>query len=121
MTADFPSPTPDIQTLGHLLDAPLVAKGWTWFPLTQFITWLLMAREAGRLHPDRSWSERLSIAALTMPLILGSEWAHNLAHAAAAKAVGKPVDAIRIAFGMPMLVYHDIEDPTVTPRRPTCI
>jgi Zn-dependent protease len=52
-----------------------------------------------------------------MAILLGSEWCHNLAHAAAAKLVGKPVDAIRITWGMPLLVYHDINDPTVTPSQ----
>jgi Zn-dependent protease len=55
-----------------------------------------------------------------MSAILGSEWCHNLAHAAAARLVGKPVDAIRINLGMPLLVYYDIEDPTVTPRQHVC-
>jgi Zn-dependent protease len=54
---------------------------------------------------------------LTMPVMLGSEWCHNLSHAAAAKLVGKPVDAIRVMFGMPLLVYHDINDENVTPRQ----
>jgi Zn-dependent protease len=52
-----------------------------------------------------------------MPVILGSEWAHNLAHAAAAQLVNKPMDALRIAWGMPLVVYHDINDETVTPRQ----
>jgi Zn-dependent protease len=51
-----------------------------------------------------------------MSVILGSEWCHNLAHAAAAKWVGHPADAIRITWGMPLLVYFDIEDHDVTPR-----
>lgn len=52
-----------------------------------------------------------------MLVTLGSEWAHNLAHALAAKLTGKPVDAIRVVFGMPLLVYHDLHDPEVTPRQ----
>ena len=48
-----------------------------------------------------------------MPIVLGSEWCHNLAHAAAARAIGKPVDAIRITWGMPLLVYYDINDKNV--------
>jgi Zn-dependent protease len=76
-----------------------------------------MAREAGRLHPQRSWLQRLVVGGMTMVVILGSEWCHNLAHAAAAKWVGHPTDAIRINLGMPLLVYYDIEDPQVTPRQ----
>jgi hypothetical protein len=112
-----PSHDHDLKIIAQVFNAPLVTKGWTWLPLTQLITWLVMTREAGRLHPERSWNQRLGIAALTMPIILGSEWSHNLAHAAAAKSVGKPVDAIRVNFGMPLLVYNDIEDPTVSPRQ----
>ena len=52
-----------------------------------------------------------------MPVILGSEWGHNLAHAAAAQLVGKPMDALRITWGMPLVVYHDINDQSVTPSQ----
>jgi Zn-dependent protease len=52
-----------------------------------------------------------------MPIVLGSEWCHNLAHAAVARWIGKPMDAIRITWGMPLLVYYDIEDENVTPRQ----
>ena len=52
-----------------------------------------------------------------MSVILGSEWCHNLAHAAAARLVGKPMDALRITWGMPLVVYYDINDETVTPRQ----
>lgn len=111
------TPDDEIEVVGHIFDAPLVVKGRTWFPLTQVIAWLVMAKEAGRLHPERRWSERLLVASATMPVILGSEWCHNLAHAAAAKLVGHPVDAIRITWGMPLLVYHNIEDMEVTPQQ----
>jgi Zn-dependent protease len=110
------SPDEIVNQVGTVFDAPLVTKGWTWLPLTEAVVWGLMAWEAGRLHPERSWLTRLGVAALTMPVILGSEWCHNLAHAAAAKMVGHPADAIRITWGMPLLVYYDIEDSNVTPR-----
>ena len=111
------SPGESVNQVGEIFDAPLVTKGWTWLPLTEVAVWMIMAREAGLLHPERSWFSRLGVAALTMPVILGSEWCHNLAHAAAAKWVGHPVDAIRVTWGMPLLVYHDIEDADVTPRK----
>ena len=110
------SPGESVNQVGEIFDAPLVTKGWTWLPLTEVVVWMIMALEAGRLHPERSWFSRLGVAALTTPVILGSEWCHNLAHAAAAKWVGHPVDAIRVTWGMPLLVYHDIEDADVTPR-----
>jgi Zn-dependent protease len=106
----------EYKIVGHIFDAPLVVIGNTWFPMAEIIVWGLMAHEAGRLHPERNWPARLGVAALTMPVILGSEWCHNMAHAAAAKLVGYPADALRISWGMPLLVYHDIEDPNVTPR-----
>lgn len=110
------SPGESVNQIGEIFEAPLVTKGWTCFPLTEIVVLGIMTREAGRLHPERSWLTRLGVAALTMPVILGSEWCHNLAHAAAAKIVGHPVDAIRVTWGMPLLVYHDIEDASVTPR-----
>lgn len=106
----------EYTTVGQLFCAPLVVVGYTWFPITEIAVWAIMAREAGRLHPKRNWLTCLGVGALTMPVILGSEWCHNLAHAAAAKLVGHPADAIRITWGMPLLVYHDIEDSNVTPR-----
>lgn len=59
----------------------------------------------------------MRIATYTMPVVLGSEWGHNLAHAAAANRIGKPMDAIRITWGMPLCVYYDINDDLVTPRQ----
>jgi Zn-dependent protease len=111
------SPGEAVTTVGRVFDAPLVTKGYTWLPLAELVTWLIMVREAGRLHPERNWWQRMGVAAMTMPAILGSEWCHNLAHAAAAKYVGHPVDVIRISWGMPLLVYFDEEDPRVTPQQ----
>ena len=76
------------------------------------MTWV-----AGKTRPDRSLGERMRVAAFTMPAVLGSEWGHNLAHAGVAHWIGRPMDAIRIAWGMPLCVYHDINDATVTPRQ----
>ena len=45
------------------------------------------------------------------------EWCHNLAHTAVAHWIGKPVDAIRIVWGMPLLIYYDINDQQVSPRQ----
>lgn len=111
------SPRDDVQIVGRVFDTPLVVKGGTWFPLVQLAAWPILAWLAGRRVPERSLGERLAIGALTMPAVLGSEWCHNLAHAAAARLVGKPMDAIRIVWGMPLLVYYDINDTSVTPRQ----
>ena len=105
------------KVVGYIFDAPLVIKNWSWIPMAQFMAWLMLSREAVRKNPEWSWWKRFGIGGLKMSVILGSEWCHNLAHAAAAKWIGKPVDEIRVVLGMPLLVYHDVEDRTVTPRQ----
>jgi Zn-dependent protease len=110
-------PTDEVTTVGMVFGTPIVTKGATWLPLTTLLVWPVMAWLAGRGRPDRSRSERLGIGALTTIVVLGSEWCHNLAHAAAARSVGKPMDALRVAWGMPLVVYYDIQDATVTPRQ----
>lgn len=110
------APTDAVRTVGGVFGTPVVVKGKTWFPFTQFAVWIVMARVAGKNRPNRPWWKRLEIGGLTMAAILGSEWCHNLAHAAAAKSVGKPMDALRVTWGMPLVVYYDIEDDAVTPR-----
>ena len=89
-------PDDDVTVVGHVFDTPVVLKGDTWLPLTELAVWAIMAWVSGRGHSDRSWRKRLGIGGLTMVAILGSEWGHNLAHAAAARLVGKPMDALRI-------------------------
>ena len=108
-------PTDEVTVVGHLFGTPVVVKGRTWLPLTQVAVWLTMAWHAGREHPERPWGKRLGTGALTMAAILGSEWCHNLAHAAAARLVGRPMDALRVTWGMPLVVYYDVNDQTVTP------
>lgn len=110
-------PDDDVAIVGRVFGTPVVVKGKTWLPLTQLAVWAIMAWVAGRGHSDRSWWQRLGVGSLTMSAILGSEWCHNLAHAAAARFVGKPMDALRVTWGMPLVVYHDIGDQTVTPRQ----
>ena len=110
-------PTDDVTHVGHLFGTPVVVKDTTWLPVTELAVWLLMSWLAGRGHDDRPWWKRLGTGALTMSAILGSEWCHNLAHAAAAQSIGKPMDALRVTWGMPLVVYYDINDSTVTPRQ----
>src|SRR4030067_856137 len=52
-----------------------------------------------------------------MTVFPGSEGGHNLAHIAVARAVGKPVDGVRILLGMPVLLYNEPEHPSITPRQ----
>lgn len=109
-------PADEVTTIGRLFGTPLVVKGNTWLPLTELAVWPVMAWLAGRGRSDRDWWKRLAIGASTTVILLGSEWCHNLAHAAAARLVGKPMDALRVVWGMPLVVYYDIGDETVTPR-----
>ena len=110
------APNDEVNVLGHVFGTPLVVKGRTWFPLSQIGVWAVMTWLAGRRRPERSWQQRLSVGLMTTAAILGSEWLHNLAHAAAAQMVGKPMDALRITWGMPLVVYYELNDPDVTPR-----
>ena len=110
---------PDQQAVivGRFFGTPLLVQGKTWLPVAQLLTWPVMSWVAKKRNPDRSWLRSFGIGALTTPIVLGSEWGHNLAHAAAAYWVGKPMDAIHIIGGMPRVVYYDINDLTVTPRQ----
>jgi hypothetical protein len=101
--------------VGRPFGAPLIIEGYTWLPAAQIIIWGVMAWLAGKRRPQRTLAERLAVGAITMPVALGSEWGHNLAHAAAAQAVGRPMDELRIYAGMPRVVYHELNDTTVTP------
>jgi Zn-dependent protease len=110
-------PDDDFNIVGSVFNTPLVVIGRTWLPVTQLITWPILAWVAKRRIPERSWMQSFGVGAITMQILLGSEWCHNLAHAATANMVGKPMDAIRITWGMPLLVYYDINDEKVTPRQ----
>ncbi|PKO19242.1 MAG: hypothetical protein CVU39_01440 [Chloroflexi bacterium HGW-Chloroflexi-10] len=113
----FVLPGEKLQQVGRIFGAPLVVKGKTWLPFVQLIAWPITAWIAKKRLPQRSWWQALGVGVLTMPVMLAAEWTHNLAHAAAARLVGKPVDAIRITWGMPLLIYYDINDAMVTPRQ----
>jgi Zn-dependent protease len=106
----------EVTAVGGIFGTPLVVKGWTWLPVIPLVAWLVMAWLRARKRPARPWREHAGVAALTMPVLLGSEWCHNLAHVAAARIVGRPMDALRISLGMPLCVYYDINDASVTPR-----
>jgi hypothetical protein len=113
----FVQPGEEVTVVSHCFETPLVIKGCTWLPLAEIFTWPIMAWVAKKRLPERSWLQAFGVGALTMPVVLGSEWGHNLAHAAAAHWVGKPMDAIRIVWGMPLVVYHDINALDVQPRQ----
>lgn len=102
-------------TLTKIFGAALTWRDWRSLPFAQFLVWLWLAISKRRVQPHKNWREILGINALQAALMLGSEWLHNLAHAAAAGWVGKPADEIRIMFGMPRLIYNELNDTSVTP------
>lgn len=112
----FVSPSDELTPVTRVFSTPLVVKDRTWIPLTQLAAWAVMVRAAKKRLPVRTWTQSIGIGAVTSTIILLSEWGHNFAHAAAANFVGRPADAIRIIWGMPLLVYYDINDQDVSPR-----
>jgi Zn-dependent protease len=115
--APFLSPEDETSTVGRVFNTPLVVKGKTWLPVTQLVAWGIMTWLAGKEHPKRPWWERIWIGGVNMAVMLGSEWGHNLSHAAAANAVGQPMDALRVSWGMPLVIYYDIAPADVTPQQ----
>ena len=108
----------DLQKqIGSVFGTPLVIKGFSWLPLTELAVWVIMTFVDRRRHPHRSFAQQATSGGATTLVILGSEWCHNLAHAAAARLIGKPMDALHIQWGMPRCVYHQVNDLTVTPRQ----
>ncbi len=103
--------------IGSFCGTPLLVKGKTWLPAAELLVWGFLTLRLSRRHPQWSWGKRLATSAGQTIAILGSEWGHNLAHAAAAARLGKPADAIRITLGMPILIYLMPEHPSVTPRQ----
>ena len=111
------APDQPVIIMGRVFGTPLARQGWNWLPLNQILMWALFTWQSLRARPAwPAWRHAL-LGGLQMTVMLGSEWCHNLAHAAAAKAVGKPADSLRIIMGMPVLIYHEPEHPSVTPRQ----
>jgi Zn-dependent protease len=110
---------PDDQStlVGHAFNTPIVVKGWTGLPLIELVAWGILSWVAGKKRPEWSWRKRVYVGGLSAAIVLGSEWCHNLAHTAIAARIGKPVDAIRIFWGTPLLIYYDINDRQVTPHQ----
>ena len=104
------------KKIGSVFGTPLVIVRRTWLPLTEVIVWAVMTFVNHHRYPDRSFTRKVLAGGLTAFVILGSEWLHNLAHAAAAHLVGKPMDRLRIQWGMPRCIYDDINDPAVSAR-----
>lgn len=110
-------PAGESKQVGEVFGTPLTVIGKTWLPLIQVGFWAGLAARLRKKYPDWPLNAHVGAGGLSMLVMLGSEWAHNLAHAAGAQYVGKPVGAVRINYGMPLLRYSDVNDPTVTPRQ----
>jgi len=107
----------NITILCHIFGTPLAIQGISWLPLNQLFFWVLFTWRSVRKHPTWTGFKHLILGGLRMAVLLGAEWCHNLAHVAAARAVDKPVDAMRIIVGMPGLIYDEPEHPSITPRQ----
>jgi hypothetical protein len=104
------------EVIDMLGETELTRQGLTWLPVSQFIVWGVLSREARNQNPDRSWFRSGVEGFCKMVVMLGSEWGHNLAHLSASNLIGKPMDQFRIQLGMPRCVYHQLNDPDVEPR-----
>lgn len=109
--------TPTVHTITKTFGAALTQRGWQSLPLTEVVVWLGLVLTKRHTQPHKGWSEILGVSALQTVLMLGCEWLHNLAHAAVAQWVGKSADEIRIVFGLPRLIYNELNDTTVTPTQ----
>jgi Zn-dependent protease len=107
----------DVRIVGYLGETPVVVRGHTWLPLTQLATFLVMFWYKSQHPSQRPMGERLVFAGLASTAILGSEWAHNLAHWTISQKLHKPMDEFQILFGMPRCIYYDLNDPNVTPHQ----
>jgi hypothetical protein len=96
---------------------PIRTRGWISLPFNQLIFLIYFTWQTGRKHPERSLPQRLGVGLLQMIAFLGSEWLHNLSHAAAARWIGKPMDALEIIAGMPVCVYSVENHRSATPRQ----
>jgi Zn-dependent protease len=104
-------------TIGHVFDTPIVVKGISGLPMLELAAWGLLSWVADKKKPEWPRSRKIAAGAVTATILFASEWGHNLAHTAAAQRIGKPVDAIRIYWGTPLLIYYDINDQEVSPRQ----
>jgi Zn-dependent protease len=109
------TPTDPVWEFTPVFNAPLVVeRDLSALPLFQVLAVAYFYHFLEDHYPDERHTLTWSLGC--MLALLGSEWCHNLAHAFIANRINKPIDAIRITFGMPLLVYFDPNDPEVTPR-----
>jgi hypothetical protein len=103
--------------VARLYDVPLVVRrDLSILPLSQVTMIAFFNRQLARRFPTLKQRQKIAWSVGCTFALLGSEWCHNLAHALISIYIDKPVDAIRIHFGMPLLIYFDPDDPEVTPK-----
>ena len=108
---------PPSKPIAHCFGTPLYWRGWRSLPANQMLAWSFFAWQAGRRQPGRSLGAQIGIGLASMLAFLGSEWLHNLAHAAAARQIGKPMDGLEILAGMPVCIYTPENHRSTTPRQ----
>jgi hypothetical protein len=106
-----------VKTIGKIFGTAVKTDRLTWLPLVPLAVWGVMTVLAGRRRPQRTFFERAAVGAMAMPLVVGSEWGHNLAHMATGQLIGKPVDELRIYGGLPRLVCTEHSDQAVAPHQ----
>lgn len=111
------TPGQPVIPVGRIFGTPLGAQGWNWLPLNQLFFFALFTWQSFKNRAGWPAWRHLLLGGAKMAVFLGSEWCHNISHAAAARAVGKPVDAMRLILGMPVLIYNEPEHPSITPRQ----
>lgn len=103
--------------IAHPFGTPLVWRGWRSLPAGQLLAGLYFTWQAGRRRPGRSLAGNLAVGFASMGVFLGSEWLHNLCHAAAARAAGKPMDSLEVLAGMPVCIYSVENHRSTRPRQ----
>jgi Zn-dependent protease len=110
------TPSDPVWEITQIFKTPLVVrKDFSALPLAPLLATVYFDRHLRIHHPDLT-RHRLAWSTVCALAMLGSEWCHNLTHTFVADRIGKPIDRIRVIFGMPLLVYYDPDDPAVTPR-----
>jgi Zn-dependent protease len=111
------SPDDPVTQVGRVFSTPLVVtQDFSRLPLSQVVATAVFYRHYEREHPSMDVIQKLKWALGCMLVFLGSEWCHNLAHTIISACISRPVDAIRVNMGLPLLVYYDPDDPEVAPR-----
>jgi Zn-dependent protease len=105
------------RVIMHIFEVPLVVKGWSGLPMLELLSWAILTWVTQRKKPEWSGVKQVGAGAIMTCTLFASEWGHNLAHTLVASRIGKPVDAIRIFWGTPLLVYYDINDRQVAPHQ----